>query len=222
LALVGLVGCQELGPTNEPGPREEVGVTTLAAMPGDDAPSAWTLLGTEARGAYSGVELGDGSVLVCGGSNTWAPGSKFVVTCNRLSFDEGKLRSQSYPLQEARGAATLTLLPPDRVLLAGGVDEHNDPLTARLSAPVGSWSGGGNIWGVSEGPLRVDHTASRLGSSVVLIGGAVWGKQVASIDVRPDQGDWTDVDLTSGLATRVYHTATVLKSQPSDPARVLR
>jgi len=46
-------------------------------------------------------------------------------------------------------------------------------------------------------------------------------QQVASIDVRSDQGVWSKVDVSGGLATRVGHTATVLKSGPGEPARVL-
>jgi hypothetical protein len=216
-ALVGLVGCQELGPVSgRPGPREAPGVTTLA-LP-DDAPSPWASFDTEARAIYAGVELGSRGVLVCGGSND----AQYATTCNQLSLDtDGKLRSQSFPLPKGRIAGTLTLLPSNRVLLAGGLDSTNQPTKARLSLPVPSWANGGDIWGVDEGPLRVSHTATLLDSSVVLIGGDVGGDQVTSIDVRSEQGDWTKVDVSSELTRRGGHTATVLKSQPGGAARVL-
>ncbi|HEX2673408.1 MAG TPA: hypothetical protein VHM25_21145, partial [Polyangiaceae bacterium] len=88
LVIVGQGGCQGLGPTSGAAPREEV-VDTQLPLPDD---SAWTSFpNSEARRYYAGVELGDGSVLVCGGSSST---KKYVQTCNRLSFD-GALRSQS-------------------------------------------------------------------------------------------------------------------------------
>ncbi|HKO49675.1 MAG TPA: kelch repeat-containing protein, partial [Polyangiaceae bacterium] len=226
MAILGLIGCQELGPTAAPAPREALAVTTLA-LPGDS--TAWTSFATDARGAYSGVELGDGSVLVCGGSISTSP--SFVVTCNRLSFD-GALHSQTFPLPEARTAATLSLLPDNRVLLAGGKDATAKALTARVSLPLAGWADNQNIWGMPEGNSaspspRAGHTATLLDSSIVLIGGDAGVKQVSSIDVRSDQGDWSKFD-PSGLpgalatiATRNAHSATLLKSQPGSAARVL-
>jgi Kelch motif len=219
LTLVGLASCAQLGPTADPPPNEALGVTTLA-LP---SASPWTSFATEARGAYAGVELGDGSVLVCGGSNTKSTGAPFVSSCNRFSFD-GTLRSQTFPLPEGRIAGTLTLLPSNRVILAGGIDSTNHVLTARLSLPFASWSASASIFepdAESAPSPRVGHTATRLESSVVLIGGVAGAQEVASIDVRSGQGGWTQADLTGALATRTGHTATVLKGQQGSAARVL-
>src|SRR6185369_3334560 len=218
LAIVGLAGCQGLGPTSESTPRDVVASTTLA-LPDD---SAWTSFpNSEARKYYAGVELGDGSVLVCGGSSST---KKYVMTCNRLSFD-GALRAQAFPLPEARLYGTLSLVPPNRVLLAGGTDANGAELGARLSTPF-PWTDNENIWGAPEsGPVsptaRTIHTATRVDSNVVLIGGSAGSQQVSSIDVRADDGGWTKVQPSNGLMTRAEHSATLLESQPGGPARVL-
>jgi len=221
LALVSLFGCQELGPTPRSTTGEPTAVTTLAL---DYRAGEWTAIPTqdhpiEARAGYAGVEVGDGSVLVCGGT-TSGFGSPPARTCNRFSFN-GDLQWQTFPLPEARNYATLTLLSPERVLLMGGLDADNEPLTARVSSAASSWSEGANIWGAPEGFPRRDHTASLLDSSAVLIGGQVSGELVTQIDVRSEQGAWSRVDPTGTLATRTAHTATVLKSAPGGPARVL-
>lgn len=217
LAFVGLVGCQGLGPDSGAAPGEAVGVTTLA-LPDDALPSPWTPFDTEARAIYAGVELGNRKVLVCGGTST----SQYVTTCNQLSLDsDGQLRTQSFPLPKGRVAGTLSLLPSNRVLLAGGSDSTNVRMTARVSLPVASWADGQNIWGVEEGPVRIAHTATVLDSSVVLIGGQAEGEQVSSIAVRREDGDWTNLDVSGDLAARGAHTATVLKRQPGGPAQVL-
>ena len=216
-AIVALGGCQALGPTSGAAPGEQVADTKLA-LPA--APGQWTLLDTDARRDYSGVELGDGSVLVCGGVN-----QTHVQSCNRLSFDGELLHSQTFPLPEVRLYSTLTLIPPSRVLLAGGTDANEAVLGARLSLPL-PWTSQQNIWGAPEGsavlPLpRADHTATRLDSSVVLIGGRTDIQQISTIDVRSDQGVWTTVVPSTALAARAEHSATLLKSQPGAPARVL-
>jgi hypothetical protein len=214
LALVGLISCQEQCPGAGAARREEPAAVTTQALPGLPV-GKWASFNAESRTSYSGVELGDGSVLACSGSKTGAPSS---LTCNRLRFDGTTLSSQSFPLPEVRTSATLTLVPPDRVLFAGGVDVNAELVAARLSSPIGSWTDGGSIWGALEGPVRKDHTASRLDSNVVLIGGLVGTKVVTRIDVRSDQGSWTSVEPTSDLAGRNAHTATVLSGSP---ARVL-
>jgi len=216
LAIVGLAGCEQLGPTSGATPREEVADTRLA-LPA--AAGEWTLFDTDARSDYSGVELGDGSVLVCGGVN-----QSHVLSCNRLSFD-GELHSQAFPLPEARLYGTLSLVSPNRILLAGGTDANEVALGARLSLPF-PWTNQQNIWGAPEGSSvlpspRADHTATRLDSSLVLIGGRADIQQIPSFDVRSDQGVWTKVVPATALATRAQHSATLLKSQPGAPARVL-
>jgi hypothetical protein len=216
-AIVGLGGCQALGPTSGAGQGEVVADTKLA-LPA--APGEWTVLETDARRDYSGVELGDGSVLVCGGVN-----QTHVQSCNRYSFDGEFLHSQTFALPEVRLYSTLSLAPSSRVLLAGGTNATEDALGARLSLPF-PWSNQGSIWGAPEGSAalpspRADHTATRLDSSLVLIGGRADIQQIPSIDVRSDQGVWTKVVPTTALATRSEHTATLLKSQPGAPARVL-
>lgn len=222
LAFSGLASCTELGPTAGPASSEAPAVTALA-LDGDAPSYPWAAFATEARSAYSGVELGDRGVLVCGGSNT-SGGPNYVMTCNRLSFD-GTLHSQSFPLPEARMFGTLSLVPPNRVLLAGGNDASNHALTARLSLPVDSWSDGQGIWGSAEANSdsptpRAGQTATRLDSNVVLIGGYAGVSQVGSIDVRSDQGTWINADSNSVLSARSGHSATLLKGQ-SGGARVL-
>ncbi|HYP78130.1 MAG TPA: hypothetical protein VER12_19290 [Polyangiaceae bacterium] len=217
LSLVGVSGCQALRPTSGAVPGEVVADTQLA-LPA--APGEWTRFDTDARRDYSGVELGDGSVLVCGGVN-----QNHVQSCNRLSFDGEGLQSQTLPLPEVRLYSTLTLVQPGRVLLAGGTDSNERAQGARLSLPF-PWTNQQNVWGAPEGSAalpspRADHTATLLDSSVVLIGGRADIQQVPSIDVRSADGGWTKVVPSTALATRTEHSATLLKSQPGEPARVL-
>src|SRR5204863_1374021 len=82
LAIVAVVGgCQEASPTPGPSATETVTATRLALAPGQ-----WTVFtNTELRKDYAGVELRDGSAMVCGGSTSSA--QKFVQTCNRFRFD---------------------------------------------------------------------------------------------------------------------------------------
>lgn len=191
---------------------------TRLALPA--APGEWTEYPTDARKDYSGVELGDGSVLVCGGVN-----KTHVVSCSRLTFD-GELHSQTFSLPEARLYATLSLVPPGRVLLAGGTDVNETELGARLSLPF-PWASQQNVWGAPEGSAvlpspRADHTATRLDSSVVLIGGRADIQQIPSIDVRSDQGGWTKVVPSTALAARAGHSATLLeRSGAADRVLVL-
>ena len=221
LALVGLMGCQELSPSAGPGSSEAPAVTTLA-LPSDSS-NSWALLTTEARTAYAGTELGDGSVLVCGGSNGTV--ALYVTNCSQLNVDFGTSQpiSRSFPLPDGRIGGTLTLLPSNRVLLAGGKDSSNKVRGALLSAPIGSWSNGQGFWEATEDlpNPRTAHTATLLDSSIVLIGGEAGVQQVSSINVRSDQGVWSALTVAGGLATRSGHTATVLKSQQGKPARVL-
>jgi len=220
LALVALAACQGGSEGTLGAPRQGLAETKLALS----GPSGqWQSFATEARSLYAGVELGDGSALVCGGwDGSIAQNS--VLTCSRFSFD-GDLQKQTFPLPEARRHATLTLVPPNRVLLAGGMDSNGNALTARLSSPL-PWADNQTIWGAPEGNAdspspRSAHTATRLDSSIVLIGGEAGIAQVSTIDVRSDAGTWTKVEPSSGLATRVEHSATLLKSQPGNAARVL-
>jgi len=220
LVLVGLVGCQALGPTSTDAPSEAVAGT---AQPLPGASGEWTSFPTDARGTYSGIELGDGSVLVCGGWDSSSP-QNYVLSCNRFSYDSG-LRRQTFPLPEARLQATLSLVPPNRVLLAGGMDSKGNALTARLSSPF-PWNDNQNIWGAPEAnsassARRSGHTATRLDTSIVLIGGETDGVQVPTLARRSDDGTWTRVDPGSGIATRIEHTATVLKNESGGAERVL-
>ncbi|HET7543737.1 MAG TPA: hypothetical protein VFK05_27880 [Polyangiaceae bacterium] len=215
LTLLGLVSCQELSPTAG---REEPAAMTTQALPAS-AVGEWTAYPTAERKMHSGVALGDGSVLVCGGLTS--PANQPVENCSRLSFDGMTLRSQSFPLPKGRISATLTLVSPDRVLLAGGLNSSYEPEQTLLSVPLGSWTDGGNIWEPAADIRRVDHTDSLLDRSLVLIGGIKDNKYLAYIDVRSEEGQWSQVVPDGDLHVRTYHTATVLKTPPGSPARVL-
>jgi len=218
LALGGLVSCQALSPASDSGDREAPAAVTTLSLPA----AGWTSFPSEARRLYSGAELADGSVLVCGGLSV----AGWPLTCNRLSFDGTSLNQQTFPLPESRTYGTLSLVPPDRVLLAGGKESNSiRVLTARLSSSF-PWSDNQAIWGAPEGnsdsPVpRSGHTATRLDSNIVLIGGDAVTRLVSTIDVRSDDGTWSKVDVGSALATRVEHSATLLQRQPGSPARVL-
>ena len=112
-------------------------------------------------------------------------------------------------LIEARSDHTATLLPDDKVLVAGGADNFAVLASAELYDPSsGSWTATGDM---IEGRLR--HTATLLLDGKVLVAGGSSsggsGPSLASAELYdPKSGSWMATE--NMIEARAHHTATLL------------
>ncbi len=133
----------------------------------DPAADAIAASGTlvERRTRHRAVRLGDGRVLVTGGSRTDASGAPNFSRATAEIFDPLSLSSSALPsMAVPRAGHEATLLADGRVLVTGG---HGSIATAEVYDPgtVG-FSGAGTMT-----QARRDHTATLLGDGSVLVAG---------------------------------------------------
>jgi len=216
--------------------QREATASTVAAL---DA--TWPEFTTIKRQRHAGVELGAGRALVCGGKGA---DENYPPTCELLEVVDGRLTSTVYPLpgnlpvgqppestSQPRLSPTLTRLPTGGVLIVGGRPSGRDLDldTAFASRPIADWQPAGgnpNLNWLSGERLKVQrelHTATLLGTSVVVFGGwnTISSTSTGPIEVRTDgaaSGPWHE--FVGAQALRSEHTATLL--QPiGNRARVL-
>ena len=106
---------------------------------------------------------------------------------------------------------TATLLPNGKVLVAGGVDTNNNPVSYSMlyDPATGTWTGT-----LPLNQARFNHTATLLTNGLVLVVGGMTNRYDASTAIGtaelydPTNGTWT---MTGSLNTPRYaHTATLL------------
>lgn len=158
------------------------------------------------RIAHAAVLLGDGKVLLAGGSTRNGGGG---LQRSAELFDPAKMSfSATGSMTTARDRATATLLKDGRVLIAGGFGSNAAILrSAELYDPAtGQFSPAGNL----RAP-RVYHTATPLGDGRILIVGGLGaqGEGLSSAEIYdPDSGSFS---FTGSLAAgRLHHAATAL------------
>jgi hypothetical protein len=234
-SLAMLAGCSVRD--MEPDAPHEAAESTIAAL---DIGTPWPSFTTSARAYHAGVELGGGRALVCGGKDDT---NDFPPSCELLEVHGSTLTSTVYPLPGAgagTGAGgtaqgrlnpTLTLLPSGGVLIAGGRPTWGaNELGARASRPIADWlqtANDPNLNWLSPEAMKLareEHTATLLGTTVVVFGGynrstnpATPGPLEIRSEVSGANALWT---LTGTEAPRIGHSATLLKPNGSE-ARLL-
>ncbi|MFI5347156.1 MAG: kelch repeat-containing protein [Elusimicrobiota bacterium] len=178
----------------------------------------------EKRAIAAGVQLQDGRIMLCGGTNESGILSSVVAYDPALNTWSA-LTSMPTPLQ----GHTATLLFDGRVLVAGGDDGFGATKSSFIYDP---YNGVGGTWSFAN-PLetaRIGHSATLLPNGTVLVSGGVKSNLLSGTAANavqsmefyiPDFADWEDgstPDGTTGedtptyllaLGPRAFHTATL-------------
>lgn len=196
------------------GAGDEVSLTHASAEifspPTFASPGSWTPTGSlnETRRSHTGTLLGDGRVLVAGGS--FLSSGVRIARASAEIFDPGMgIWSFAASMSAAREMHTATRIGDGRVLVAGGVN------ASVSSASIGSaeiYSPMSNSW-ASTGSLntpRAGHTATLLSNGQVLIAGGTSGSgSLQSAELYNPAGG-TFSPTGSMQTARSNHTATLL------------
>jgi N-acetylneuraminic acid mutarotase len=107
------------------------GVEWASAELYDPVSGSWTAAGSmgQARYGHTATLLRDGRVLISGGVNTALSGLNGPVAAAELYDPSSRSWSPTANAIEARAGAAATLLPDGTVLVAGGRDVGDTPLT---------------------------------------------------------------------------------------------
>jgi WD40 repeat protein len=169
----------------------------------DPASGTWTATGSlaTARGRHTATLLPNGKVLVAGGDNNYYGMVVTHASCELYDPQTGTWTSTG-PLGDARSSHTGTLLPNNKVLVAGGSTRIYILASAELYDPQsGTWTSTGPL-----GHTRSSHTATLLSDNKVLVAGGYNDNTAELYDLA--SGSWT---ATGSLGTaRDLHTATLL------------
>ena len=163
---------------------------------------------TTARELHTATLLGDGKVLIAGGSD----GVDYLKTAELFDPSTGTFTATA-SMNAARIFHTATLLGDGKVLIAGGYDGKATLATAELFDPLtGTFTAAGSMTTARDG-----HTATLLSNGTlpnngkVLIAGGVGGLGIlATAELfDPSTGIFTSTGSLPGR--RGNHTATLLK-----------
>ena len=161
------------------------------------------------RGAHTATLLASARVLIVGGAANGGVISPLMSV--ELHDPAAGLWGLEKPMSRARVEHTATLLPNEKVLVAGGRDANGSLKSAELYAfdpnnNVGAWSPTADL-----NVARKGHTATLLANGKVLVAGGVGGGQFLNTAevYDPVAGAWT---LTTNPMpnAREDHTATLL------------
>ena len=183
----------------------------LAALPPqasaelyDPATGSWAATGAmiEARVGGSATLLGDGTVLVAGGSGDAASGDPGLASAERYNPNTGSW-TPAAQMSTVRYGHTATLLPNGTVLVAGGLGGGEVQASAELFDPST------RAWTPTAAMIepRTFHTATLLLDGTVLVAGGS-GALATAERYDPATRSWT---ATAGMVeARTNHTATRL------------
>ncbi len=176
------------------------------------AARVWTAAGSMlgVRGAQTATLLSDGRVLVAGGTSESGRGDANALATAELYDPSSRTWIATGSMGTPRDAATATLLPGGKVLVAGGADGVANPSNVLASAELydpasGTWTATGTM-----GTPRATATATLLPDGRVLVAGGDDGHNAgASAELYdPTSGTWTATG--SMRDARFGHTATLL------------
>jgi len=183
------------------------------------SPPTWTFTGSLAtpRTSFTATLLGDGTVLVAGGSPSFAVPYSNPETLNSAELydpDSGTW-TPTARMVEARYGHTATLLPDGVVLVAGGSSASEALGTTLLVTSVELYDPRSGTWTAIQGMLEArwsSHTATLLPDGTVLVAGGfvnTIGRGLASAELYdPATGAWSGTgNMTE---ERFGHTATLL------------
>ena len=184
-----------------------VGSPLASAELYDPESGTWTSTGSLASGRYqhTATLLGNGKVLVAGGSN-YGNNNNGILTSTELYDPASGTWTSAGRLASVRYQHTATLLGNGKVLVAGGYkDTPGQLVSAELYDPAsGTWTATGSL-----ATARAFHTATPLPTGKVLVAGGNGSGPLVSAELYdPGTGSWT---ATGSLNTaRAYHTAALL------------
>ena len=172
--------------------------------PGAGTWSFWPAAQGTARWAHTSTLLGDGSLLVAGGSGTGNP----ALASSEIYDPVGRAwRPTAGPLNTGRYGHSSTLMSDGTVLAAGGYTSPGGATASvEIYSPVtGTWNGSAPAMETA----RYNHTATWLADGrVLVVGGDTSGSACEIYD--PSGGMWS---ATASLNTaRTGHSAVLLKT----------
>ncbi|MFI5362637.1 MAG: kelch repeat-containing protein [Elusimicrobiota bacterium] len=188
--------------------------TTNTWIPAASMPNAPN--GQPGRAIAAAVELRDGTIFVCGGTNSGGDLGDSLIY-NPATNVWTTLPLDPLPAGTVLQGHTATLLRDGRVLIAGGDNGFGQTLTTFIynpSAPAGQRWSYGNYVGT---PGRYGHSATLLPNGTVMISGGIalnlTGNPVANAlpyeqSFYPDFDGWGS-STTFSLGARSFHTATL-------------
>jgi len=165
--------------------------------------TGWSSTGSLAMpwACHTAILLGNGKVLVAGGTND---GFSFLANAE-LYNPSSEIWSPTGALSVGRYGHTATLLPNGKVLVVAGLGSSSRLASNELYNPdTGTWSSTSGLT-----TARYYHTATLLPNGQVLIAGGEGGSTYsASVELYDSvTGTWPTGPMGTG---RKYHTATLL------------
>jgi N-acetylneuraminic acid mutarotase len=167
----------------------------------------WTTTGSmnDTREDQTATLLPNWQVFVAGGNDGKGPGG-YTASAELYTPSTGTWTSTD-SMNLTRDLARATLLQSGKVLVAGGENYTNGPLSeAELYDPsTGTWTTTGSM-----NVTRIGPTATLLQNGQVLVVGGNTGTSTSAELYDPSTGKWT---LTGSLnIARYHHTATLLSN----------
>ena len=170
----------------------------------------------QARIEYAAAVLGDGRILVAGGSITHETNDSGLSVAEIYNPVLGTSVATTHSMTVARAGLTATLLRDGKVLLVGGNDANGNPLaSAELYDPAS------DTFTATQGTMscaRFAHDATLLADGRVLITGG-WSSPptATSLNLCTSAEVYNPaldafVQTAAPTTGRVYHTATLLPS----------
>jgi hypothetical protein len=182
-------------------------LASLVALSALTAAPAWTPTGSLAipRQMHTASLMGDGSVLVVGGSIGWGQESSATELVERFDPGTGTFQPAA-PLHMARAWHTATLLQDGRLLVAFG-GPVNGGMAVQESEIFDPATGAWTL--LAPRQARIGHTATLLANGRVLIVGGLIARALPNEEFDPESNGW--VERPGPRSPRLFHAAVRLQ-----------